>query len=151
MHSGLKIERVMVSDHAAIFVLLQKVGLPPDGIEDHLKDFLIIRHPEAAAGPEFLIGSIGIEVYGDSALLRSLAIHPDYQGRGLGTKLINGVIEVAKNRGITRLFLLTDTAEEYFKKKGFINVNRDQVPIDMKQSVEFTNLCNSSPSLMLEI
>ena len=151
MRDELIIERAMEFDHAAIVVLLKKVGLPPDGIKPHLENFLIIRHSEAVAGPEFLIGLVGIEVYSESALLRSLAIHPDYQGLGLGTRLVDSIIEVAKGMSVNRLFLLTDTAEEYFKKKGFINVTRDQVPNEMKQSVEFTTLCTSSPSLMLEI
>jgi amino-acid N-acetyltransferase len=61
------------------------------------------------------------------------------------------MIEAAKGRGIRRLFLLTNTAEEYFKKKGFVIVTRDQVPEDVKQSIEFTTLCTSSPSMMREI
>lgn len=92
-----------------------------------------------------------LSAFGESALLRSLAVHPDFQGTGLGSQLVNRIIEVAKRKGITRLFLLTDTAEEYFKKKGFVNVSRDKVPEDMKQSIEFTTLCTSSPSLMREI
>jgi amino-acid N-acetyltransferase len=151
MSSDLKIEGAKGSDHAAVVVLLQYVDLPPDGIELNMENFLIIRNPEAVAGPEFLVGSVGLEVYGESALLRSLAVHPDFQGRGLGTRLVNRAIRVAKEKGITRLFLLTDTAEDYFKKKGFVIVTRDQVPADMKQSIEFTTLCTSSPSMMREI
>ncbi|MGY5865130.1 MAG: GNAT family N-acetyltransferase [Candidatus Thorarchaeota archaeon] len=98
-----------------------------------------------------LIGSVGLELYEESALLRSLAVHPDFQGNGLGSRLVNSIIEVAKGRGINRLFLLTDTAEDFFKKKGFKTVSRDQVPDDMKQSIEFTTLCTSSPSMMKEI
>ncbi|MFX1607076.1 MAG: GNAT family N-acetyltransferase, partial [Promethearchaeota archaeon] len=103
------------------------------------------------AEPEFLVGSVGLEIYGESALLRSLAVHPDFQGKGIGTRLVNRIIDTVKKKGITRLYLLTDTAEDYFKKKGFVNVTRDQVPEDMKQSVEFATLCTSSPSLMLDI
>ena len=151
MRDELEIEEAKNSDHPAIVVLLQDTELPPDSIEAHLENFLIIRHPEAVAGPEFLVGSVGLEVYGESALLRSLAVHPDFQGRGLGTRLVNRMIELAKGKGITRLFLLTDTAEEYFKKKGFVIVTRDQVPEDMKQSIEFTKLCISSPSMVRKI
>jgi amino-acid N-acetyltransferase len=102
-------------------------------------------------GSELLVGSVGLEIYEDSALLRSLAVHPDYQGTGLGSRLVDSIIEVAKGRGINRLFLLTDTAEDFFKKRGFVVVTRDKVPYDMKQSIEFTTLCTSSPSMMREI
>jgi amino-acid N-acetyltransferase len=151
MKNDLVIEEAKSSDHAAVVVLLQDVDLPPDGIELNMDNFLIIRHPEAVAGPEFLIGSVGLEIYKDSALLRSLAVRPDFQGMGLGTKLVDSMIDFAKEKGINRLFLLTDTAEKYFEKKGFVVVPRDKVPDDMKQSIEFTTLCTSSPSMMKEI
>ncbi|MFW9814246.1 MAG: GNAT family N-acetyltransferase, partial [Candidatus Thorarchaeota archaeon] len=127
------------------------VDLPPDEIELHMENFLIIRHPEAVAGPESLIGSVGLEIYEDSALLRSLAVHPDFQGKGLGSRLVDSIIDFAKGKDIHRLFLLTDTAEKFFEKRGWVVVTRDKIPEDMKQSVEFTTLCTSSPSMMKEI
>jgi len=151
MRNELRIESAKKADCAALVVLLQVTELPPNGIEPHLENFLVIRHPEAVAGPEFLVGSVGLEIYGESALLRSLAVHPDFQGSGLGTRLVDNIIEVAKGKGLTRLYLLTDTAEDYFKRRGFVVVSRDKVPDVMKQSIEFTTLCTSSPSMMLEI
>lgn len=146
-----RIESAKKEDYAALVVLLQETELPPDGIEPHIENFLVVRHPEAVDGPEFLIGSVGLEIYGNSALLRSLSVHPDFQGNRLGTRLVDNIIEVAKAKGITQLFLLTDTAEEYFKKRNFTVVSRDKVPEDMKQSIEFTTLCTSAPSMILEI
>lgn len=151
MKDDIRIDKAKKSDFAGIVSLLQETNLPPDGIESHLENFLVVRDPEAVAEPEFLVGSVGLEIYGESALLRSLAVHPDFQGKGIGTRLVNRIIDTVKKKGITRLYLLTDTAEDYFKKKGFVNVTRDQVPEDMKQSVEFATLCTSSPSLMLDI
>ncbi|MFW9769208.1 MAG: arsenic resistance N-acetyltransferase ArsN2 [Candidatus Thorarchaeota archaeon] len=151
MNWDFKIERAKESDHAAVVVLLQDVDLPPDEIELHMENFLIIRHPEAVAGPESLIGSVGLEIYEDSALLRSLAVHPDFQGKGLGSRLVDSIIDFAKGKDIHRLFLLTDTAEKFFEKRGWVVVTRDKIPEDMKQSVEFTTLCTSSPSMMKEI
>ena len=151
MRNEIRIERAIKADYPAIVVLLQKTELPPDGIEAHLENFLVIRHPEAIAGPEFLIGSVGLEIYRNSALLRSLSVHPDFQGFGLGTRLVDDIIKVAKGKGISRLFLLTNTGEDFFTKRGFVVVKRDKVPEEMKQSIEFTTLCTSAPSMMLEI
>lgn len=151
MSSSFCPEKAKESDYSLIVALLQTTKLPPDGIEPHLENFLVIRHPNENAGPEILIGSVGLEIYGESALLRSFAVHPDFQGAGLGTRLVESITELAKKKGITRLFLLTDTAERYFLKKGFVVVTRDRVPEDMKQSVEFSTLCTSSPSMMREI
>jgi len=151
MARNLKIEKAKNSDYSALVDLLKETNLPPDGIEPHLMNFLVIRNSDADVGSKFLVGSVGLEIYGNSALLRSLAVHPDFQGAGLGSQLVKQIIDFAKKKGITRLYLLTDTAEEYFKRKGFVNVARDKIPIDMKQSVEFTTLCTSSPSMMREI
>jgi amino-acid N-acetyltransferase len=151
MRSELKIEAAKKEDYDAVEVLLRKTDLPPDEIELHMENFLVIRHPEVDRKPELLVGSVGLELYEDSALLRSLAVHPDFQGTGLGSRLVDSIIKVAKGKGITRLFLLTDTAESFFEKRGFMVVTRDQVPDDMKQSIEFTTLCTTSPSMMKEI
>ena len=151
MSRNLKIEEAKNSDYPALAGLLKETNLPPDGIEPHLMNFLIIRYSEEGAASESLVGSVGLEIYGKSALLRSLAVHPDFQRMGLGSRLVKQIIDIAKRKGITRLYLLTDTAEDYFKRKGFVYVTRDKIPSDMKQSVEFTTLCTSSPSMMKEI
>ncbi len=151
MNNKLEIEGAKKSDLAAIKVLLQSTELPTDGIEAHLENFLVIRNPKGISGSDLLVGSIGLEVYRKSALLRSLAVHPNFQGSGLGTRLVDSIINVAKKKGITQLFLLTDTAEDFFKKKGFVIVEREKVPEEMKKSIEFTTLCTSSPSMMRAI
>jgi len=151
MRRNFRIERAKKSDYTAVVDLLKKTNLPPDDVELHLQNFLVIRNPKASAGSKFLVGSVGLEIYGEAALLRSLAVHPDFQGTGLGSQLVDNIIKLAKMKDVTRLYLLTDTAEKYFKRKGFVIVTRDKIPSDMKQSVEFTTLCTSSPSMMRDI
>lgn len=147
----LRIENAETSDFPAIAALLRETSLPPDDIERHLEGFLVARSTEAATGHDILLGGVGLEIYGESALLRSLAVHPDFQGNGLGTRLVSGITQTARDRGITRLYLLTDTAEDFFKRLGFKFVSRDEVPKEVKQSIEFTTLCTESPSMMKEI
>jgi N-acetylglutamate synthase-like GNAT family acetyltransferase len=47
-----------------------------------------------------IIGAIGLEVYGISGLLRSAAIHPGYQNKGIGSKLYDKLIQHVKSLGI---------------------------------------------------
>lgn len=147
----LRIENAETSDFPAIAALLREINLPPDDIERHLEGFLVARSSEAATGHDILIGSVGLEIYGKSALLRSLAVHPDFQRNGLGTRLVSGITQTARDQGVTQLYLLTDTAEDFFKRLGFKLVSRDEVPEEVKQSIEFTTLCTESPSMMKEI
>jgi amino-acid N-acetyltransferase len=84
MRRNLKIERAQESDLTLIMNLLKETNLPPDGIESHLKNFLFIKHREVATGSESIVGSVGLEIYGKLALLRSFAVHPYFQRTGLG-------------------------------------------------------------------
>ncbi|MEE9540908.1 MAG: GNAT family N-acetyltransferase, partial [Candidatus Thorarchaeota archaeon] len=102
MTGELRIENAETSDFPAIAALLRETSLPPDDIERHLEGFLVARSSEAATGHDILLGSVGLETYGKSALLRSLAVHPDFQGNGLGKRLVSGITQTARDRGITR-------------------------------------------------
>jgi hypothetical protein len=74
----LRIENAEVSNFPAIAALLREIDLPPDDIERHLEGFLVAWSPETALGCDILLGCAGLEIYGKSALLRSLAVHPDF-------------------------------------------------------------------------
>ena len=79
----------------------------------HLADFWV-----CGEGPN-LAGVVGLEIYGTVALLRSLAVASDEQGRGLGTMLLTHAEQVARQRGIAALCLLTPTAEAFFAQRGY--------------------------------
>jgi L-phenylalanine/L-methionine N-acetyltransferase len=57
------------------------------------------------------------------AYLGGLAIHPDFEGTGLGLKMMREIIELAQQKGIKRLELSVGTgnlrAIELYKKAGF--------------------------------
>jgi amino-acid N-acetyltransferase len=71
-------------------------------------------------------GSLHV-LWKDIAEIRALAIHPDYQHLGLGSKLVEFMKEEAKHLGIKQLFTFTLT-EEFFKTLGFKRRNRDELP-----------------------
>lgn len=71
-------------------------------------------------------GSLHV-LWEDIAEIRSLAIHPDYQKLGLGSKLIEYMKEEAKQLGIRQLYTFTLT-EEFFKTLGFKRQNRSELP-----------------------
>ena len=66
-------------------------------------------------------------LWDDIGEIRSLAIHPDYQHLGLGSKLIEFMKEEAIQLGIKHLFTFTLT-EEFFKGLGFKRQGRDELP-----------------------
>ena len=136
----------------AVLQLLKTVDLPTEGVKEHFLSFLVGLEAHADSPEEVqVIACVGLEVYAPSALLRSLAIHPSHQGKGLGKKMVEAASTWAKNHDIRQLFLLTESAVDFFHKLGFIDINRDQVPHDVQQSIEFTKLCPTAPCLTKKI
>ena len=135
------------SDLPRILDLLGEVNLHTQGVTDHIGDFLQLM--EEGKTSSHLLGRVGLEIYGESALLRSLAVKPEHQGMGYGKSLTKAIIQYAKKKKVKTLFLLTDTAESFFTKAGFKRVERDAVPPGVKQSVEFTSVCPVSSACMM--
>ena len=97
---------------------------------------------------DVLIGTVGIEFCGESALLRSLAVAPNYRRRGVGTKLVNAIESSAKSRQIRTLYLLTLTAPDFFVAQGYQQVDRKQAPAALQDTTEFKNVCPASAVCM---
>jgi amino-acid N-acetyltransferase len=122
--------------------LLESSSLPLAGVKEALDTFLV-----AEAGRD-IVGVAGLEVCCDNALLRSVAVTPQYRSKGVGRALVNQVIARAESRGIRALYLLTTTAEHYFPSFGFRKIERAEVPDDVRQTEEFTTACPASATVM---
>lgn len=117
-----------------ILELLEEADLPVAGVT-HAESFLVAREQER------LIGCIGLEVYGDVGLLRSLVVRPETRGSGLGKLLVEQLLETARARGVSTMYLLTTTADEYFPRFGFEPIPRDQADSRLQASEEFRGAC----------
>lgn len=133
-------------DLNTVLALLADASLPKEGVAEHFQDFLVAR----AKGQ--VVGSVGMERYGQSALLRSLAVAPQYRGRGLGRALTRRLLEQAREQGVKRVFLLTTTAPDFFPKFGFRRIPREGADTEVKDSVEFrTACCQSAVCMRLDL
>ncbi|MHA1960070.1 MAG: arsenic resistance N-acetyltransferase ArsN2 [Candidatus Thorarchaeota archaeon] len=141
------IRAARAEDLENVLELLQLVDLPTEEVETHFENFIVLYDSSS----DSIQGCAGLEVFEDGVLLRSVAIRPDYQGRGIGTKLVKAAIQKAKDLQVSELFLLTDTAERFFEKLGFSVVDRERVPPDVKTSIEFTELCTEAPSMRYDL
>jgi amino-acid N-acetyltransferase len=131
------------ADLPAIQQLLAASGLPTSGVAGALRGFVV------AESNKEIVGVVGLErCCEEYALLRSTAVAPDWRGTGLGRRLVTHAIAEAESRGIKALYLLTTTAERYFPSFGFVRTQRDAVPDEVKQSVEFREACPASATVM---
>ena len=142
LESGPSIRPAEPADLAASDRLRTASGLPVDGVRDALDGFVV------AQTEHDLVGVAGLEVCCDNALLRSVAVSPDWRSRGLGRALVTRVISDAEARGIRALYLLTTTAERYFPTFGFQRIARDEVPDDVRKTGEFQGVCCASATVM---
>jgi len=126
----------------AVVDLLERSGLPTAGVADNFAQFLV------AEADGRLVGVVGLELYDRSALLRSAAVEESWRGSGVGRVLVERALDVARERGIEDVYLLTTTAEHYFPKFGFVCVRRDEVAQDVRSSVEFQTSCPASATAM---
>jgi amino-acid N-acetyltransferase len=135
-------------DLREILDLLSQVQLPRDGVAENLGAFLVARDESSR-----LIATIGLEPHGNTALLRSAAVAPEYQGCGIGSRLTEQVLERATRNGVERVVLLTSTASEFFARRfGFCETSRSVFDKELAQSSEW-NLprCSSAVCMSLEL
>jgi N-acetylglutamate synthase-like GNAT family acetyltransferase len=144
MHTipDLRIRRASKIDVPKITELLNSLRLPTEGVSSHIDHFLISESQGE------IIGTIGLEVYDRTALLRSAAVAPKYQNKGIGNKLYNVLQSYAQQLGVTELVLLTTTAKDYFIGKGFEVIERDSVNKGVFKSEEFKGACPSTAVVM---
>ncbi len=143
---SLNLRLASASDEPAVEALLTASGLPLDGVHECLPCFVVAEDAGA------IVGVAGIEacgVTGEHALLRSVAVAPSWQKRGLGRALVTRTIAEAESRGARALYLLTTTAEAYFPSFGFTPTSRDVVPDDVRATAEFQGACPASATVMV--
>jgi amino-acid N-acetyltransferase len=126
--------------------LLQAQGLPVSDItEEHLEHFFFVGSDDSP------IGLVGLELYGADALLRSLVVGENASGDGLGSTLVEHAEKYAATKGVRSIYLLTATAETFFKRLGYERIDRSRAPPSIKETREFASLCPASSALMIKI
>ena len=136
------IEPAAPSDLDAINTLLVASKLPVEGLAAHLANTLVVRDGLR------VVGVAALEMYAGGALLRSVAVDERMRGRGVGQRLVEAALARARQLDVPAVFLLTETAEAFYPRFGFTRISRDEVPDDVKQSVEFASLCPASATVM---
>ncbi len=108
----------------------------PQYLYENIRDFVIATDRKAPVYSmtktkevlHLIVACASLHVlWEDIAEIRALAIHPDYQHLGLGSKLVEHMKQEAKILGIKRLYTFTLT-EDFFKTLGFKQQNRAELP-----------------------
>jgi SAM-dependent methyltransferase/N-acetylglutamate synthase-like GNAT family acetyltransferase len=138
------VEPARATDLPALLGLLRAASLPETGVAAHLETFLVAR------GAGRVVGCAGLELHGDTALLRSLAVDAGWRGLGLGRRLAGEVERLAVARGARRAVLLTSTVRELAVRRGFVEVDRASLPAEVRDSWELTSCGCDAASCMVK-
>lgn len=125
-----------------IIALLSAEKLPTSDLPAMLKNFFVMVENDE------LIGVIGLETYDKFGLLRSLAVRSDCRNRLIAGKLVEQIENLAAAEGLKAIFLLTETAPDYFSRKGYHIITRTEIPAEVQQSSEFSHVCPQSAIAM---
>ncbi len=133
-------------DEPWIRQLLTLCGLPHEDLTpEHLSHFWVIK--EKGEIP----GSVGLEIHGQFALLRSLAVDPRFRKRGFASESTKKAENFAISHNIQEIYLLTMTAESFFRKRGYEKTERNSAPPEIQETTEFQNLCPTSSVCMVKV
>ena len=136
------LQKAIATDRTNVLNLLNALHLPTVDLPSSLDNFIIAKETNT------VIGTGGIEQFGQVALLRSLAVATDQQGKGLGDLLYLALMELAESKGVHQVFLITNTAADFFAKRGFTKIERTLVPEVIQNTAQFTSVCPSSAIVM---
>ena len=137
------IRRGRATDLPAVLALLESARLPTADIVSVNELPMWVLEEKGA-----IVGVIALQRFGAEALLRSLAVAPEYRNRGFGAQLVAQLEESALADNIQQLVLLTETAETFFRSLGYSVIDRHHVSDALKQSTEFRSLCPASATCM---
>lgn len=123
--------------------LLAAAGLPTHDLTDlHCQSFFYLGPPTAPTG------LVGLERFGEVALLRSLVVAPAGRFAGAGSTLLRHAEEQARAHGVRRLYLLTTTAEAFFTRRGYQATPREDAPAAIRTTREFAGICPASSAFL---
>jgi amino-acid N-acetyltransferase len=147
MGNTINIENFSTRDKEKVLYLLSAAELPSEDLTgEKMKNFLVAKDQD-----DCIIGVVGVEMYQDTGLLRSLAVHPTCRGRSIGSRLTRKIETFARHKGITSLYLLTMMAADFFLKIGYEVTQRDKVPESIQRTEEFKNLCPVSAVCLFKV
>jgi amino-acid N-acetyltransferase len=141
---GIGLRPARPQDIPEIERLLAAEWLPPMAIAEFLPTFWVLESDGRVAG------CAGIEIYGDSAVLRSVVVAPELRGSGEGDRLVRTGLDYAHEHGAKRVYLFTMHAAAFFALHGFAPVTTDDFEPAVRESWQYVGL-TERPEILKEM
>ncbi|MDP4126367.1 MAG: N-acetyltransferase [Bacillota bacterium] len=125
----MKLRKARIADVEEMMLLINSnaeqglmLGRSRNMLYENIREFLLAEIDGKLVG----VASLHI-LWSDLAEIRALAVSNDYKRRGIGTMIVRGLEEEARELGCTKLFALT-YQPEFFKYCGYEEVSKDEMP-----------------------
>ena len=100
-----------------------------------VQEFWVAEYPDR---PGEVVGCGALHVlWSDLGEVRTVAVHPDLTGRGIGHAVVNQLVAVAHELDLKRLFVLTFETD-FFSRHGFTEIEGTPVTAEV-----FEEMCRS--------
>ncbi len=127
--TNLQIKKALVTDTKAIHTLVNQFAnkdemLPRslNEIYENIRDFYVCLEND------MIIGVAALHIlWEDLAEIRSVAVSNNYQGQGIGKKLVKKCLDEAEKLGVKKVFALT-YHPGFFKELGFADIDKNSLP-----------------------
>jgi amino-acid N-acetyltransferase len=129
--SAEQVSRATINDIPSLMELIRPLEIegilihrPREQLEMEIDHYVVIKRDG------MVIASAALYCYEEEGLaeLACVAIHPSYRGSNRGDILINKIEELAEEKGIKRLFVLTTKSAHFFLEKGFVPGEVSELP-----------------------
>ncbi|MBN2767780.1 MAG: N-acetyltransferase [Campylobacterales bacterium] len=94
-----------------------------DEIATNIRSYILAKDEKQ------LVGYLALHIHSkDIAEIRSLIVHPDFRKKNIGRSMIEYALDEAQKLGIKREVLALTYIADFFKKLGFIEIEKDEIP-----------------------
>jgi amino-acid N-acetyltransferase len=100
----------------------EMLGRPMIELYESIRTFFVAEEEGKVIG----LGALAV-IWNDMAEMRTLAVHADYHGNGIGRQIVDALIEDAIILEVPRVFCLT-YQPGFFKKMGFVDIEKSELP-----------------------
>lgn len=133
--------RRSAADLSDLSLALTDANLPIDDVAEPGREFFRFDRDGE------LVGFGGLERYGADVLLRSVVVLPHHRSHGEGKAITASLLSAARDAGAGHAYLLTTSAEAFFKSLGFAVVPRSEAPSAILGTRQATTICSSATLL----
>ena len=143
MESAVELGLAHESEYEVADALVAASGLPLDDLDQCRATQFVLRDGAS------IVATAALEIRGGDAILRSVAVDPTRRGERLGEQIVAHSIEQGCVAGLRALYLLTETAADFFPRFGFVREPRDAAPPAIQASAEYCSVCGSDAVAMI--